>query len=45
MQKNVPHPSEATKVDLDRAVQELIALANQNGGQDNISVILAAAQE
>lgn len=45
MQKNIPRPSEAKKADLDRAVQELIDLANDNGGQDNISVILAAAQE
>lgn len=45
MQKNVPRPSEATAEHLDRAVQELITTANQNGGQDNISVIVTMAQE
>jgi serine/threonine protein phosphatase PrpC len=45
VQKNVPFPSTASKADLEKAVQELIAQANENGGQDNISVILSVAQE
>ncbi len=45
VQKNIPQPAKARKEDLERAVQELIAQANENGGQDNISVILSVAQE
>jgi serine/threonine protein phosphatase PrpC len=45
VQKNVPQPNKATVQDLQRAVKELIAQANANGGQDNISVILSVAQE
>lgn len=45
VQKNIARPAAATVDDLNRAVQELIAQANENGGQDNISVILAMAQE
>lgn len=45
VQKNIPHPSEATAATLERTVKELIAQANANGGQDNISAILAMAQE
>lgn len=45
VQKNIPYPADATAAELNRAVQELIAQANENGGQDNISVILAMAQE
>jgi protein phosphatase len=45
VQKNVPQPHKATTEDLQRAVKELIAQANANGGQDNISVILSVAQE
>lgn len=45
VQKNIPHPAKATAADLQRAVQDLIHQANENGGQDNISVILSMAQE
>ncbi len=45
VQKNIPQPARATTADLERTVKELIAQANANGGQDNISVILAMAQE
>jgi PPM family protein phosphatase len=41
IRKNVPKPSIATQEQLDAAVAELIAQANANGGQDNISVIIA----
>lgn len=42
--KNVPEPENATAIDLDKTIQELIARANQYGGNDNISAILALAQ-
>jgi PPM family protein phosphatase len=45
VQKNIPNPAEATRSDLARTVQELINQANENGGQDNISVIISLAQE
>ena len=45
VQKNVPHPAKATQSDLERTVRELIHQANENGGQDNISVIISVAQE
>lgn len=44
IQKHIPDPSHTTKPDLEKAVAELIRQANENGGQDNISVILAVAQ-
>ena len=37
----IPSPSEATQMQFDLAVTNLIRQANLNGGQDNISVILA----
>ena len=40
----VGNPAHCTKEDVDKAVTELINQANQNGGQDNISVIIAVAQ-
>lgn len=40
----IPNPAEATKGQLEDAVHELIRQANENGGQDNISVILAVAK-
>jgi serine/threonine protein phosphatase PrpC len=45
LQKSIPRPAEAGPADLERAVQALIKQANDNGGQDNISAILALAQE
>ena len=42
--KHIPDPSNATQSNLDKAVLELIAQANENGGQDNITAILVAAQ-
>lgn len=45
VQKNIPTPAKATTQHLELAVKELIAQANANGGQDNISVILSVAQE
>ncbi|MCB9092289.1 MAG: Stp1/IreP family PP2C-type Ser/Thr phosphatase [Halobacteriovoraceae bacterium] len=42
--RNIPSPSLATPQDLDKTVQELIDAANEYGGNDNISVILAVAQ-
>src|SRR5690606_27693808 len=44
IQKNIPSPGSCTEADVDRTVKELIQQANDNGGQDNISVILAVAQ-
>jgi serine/threonine protein phosphatase PrpC len=40
----IPDPAKATQDDLDKLVDALIAQANKNGGQDNISVIIVAAQ-
>lgn len=42
--KHIPEPALATQAALDSTVAELIAQANANGGQDNISVILALAK-
>jgi serine/threonine protein phosphatase PrpC len=42
--KHIPDPSQCTKEDVEAAVKDLIHQANENGGQDNISVILAVAQ-
>lgn len=44
VKKTMGDPSQCTKDDVDRAVKELIDQANENGGQDNISVIIAVAQ-
>lgn len=44
VQRNIPDPSRCQLDDLDRTVKELIQQANDNGGQDNISVIMAVAQ-
>jgi len=37
-------PAHCTKEDVDKAVKQLIDQANENGGQDNISVIITVAQ-
>lgn len=42
--KHIPSASEATQDQLDATVHELIDQANANGGQDNISVIIALAK-
>ena len=42
--KHIKDPSTATQEMLDQTVQELIDQANANGGQDNISVIIALAK-
>lgn len=42
--KHISSPVNATQSSLDDAAKELIAQANTNGGQDNISVILTIAQ-
>jgi len=44
VQKYIPHPATAQQKDLDLLVQSLIDLANENGGQDNISVIAILAK-
>ncbi len=44
VKQNIPNPAEATKGQLQDAVHDLIRQANENGGQDNISVILAVAK-
>ena len=40
----IPDPGKATQEQVDLTVKFLIQLANKNGGQDNISVILVVAQ-
>lgn len=42
--RNIPDPARCTLADVQKTVKELIQQANDNGGQDNISVILAVAQ-
>ena len=42
--KRIPAPAQATQEELDQAVKDLIEQANLNGGQDNISVVLALAK-
>lgn len=42
--KYIPDPSVATQEVADTVVQTLIAQANENGGQDNITAILVIAQ-
>lgn len=44
IQKNIVDPGTCIIEDLQAAVKELIQQANDNGGQDNISAILAVAQ-
>ena len=44
IQKNITDPATCIMADVEAAVKELIQQANDNGGQDNISVILAVAQ-
>lgn len=44
VKQNIPNPAEVTKGQLEDAVHELIKQANDNGGQDNISVIIAVAK-
>ena len=44
VQRNISDPSRCQQADVERTVKELIQQANDNGGQDNISVILAVAQ-
>lgn len=40
----ISNPAQCTKEDVDKTVQILIDQANNNGGQDNISVVIAVAQ-
>jgi len=42
--KYIPNAAEATQDSLDQTVQELITNANANGGNDNISVVMAIAK-
>ena len=42
--KHIPDPVVATQADADKVIQALIDLANDNGGQDNITAILVIAQ-
>lgn len=44
IQKNIPDPAQCSKETIEAAVKELIHQANENGGQDNISVIIAVAK-
>lgn len=44
VEKNISDPSRCQLSDVERTVKDLIQQANDNGGQDNISVILAVAQ-
>jgi serine/threonine protein phosphatase PrpC len=44
VQRNIPDPSRCQLTDVQKTVDDLIQQANENGGQDNISVILAVAQ-
>lgn len=42
--KLIPDPSVATQAIADKVIKNLIDLANENGGQDNITAILVIAQ-
>lgn len=42
--QQIPDPSIATQADADKVIKTLIDLANENGGQDNITAILVIAQ-
>lgn len=44
IKKYIPDPGAAEQKDLDDLVQYLVDLANSNGGQDNISVIIILAK-
>lgn len=44
VRKFIPNASKANQADLDATVAELINQANANGGQDNISVVMAIAK-
>lgn len=44
VQRNISDPSRCQLADVEKTVKELIQQANDNGGQDNISVIVAVAQ-
>lgn len=44
VERNIADPATCTMADVQNTVKELIQQANDNGGQDNISVILAVAQ-
>lgn len=44
LNQEISDPSNANQDQLDKAVKELIDLANHNGGQDNISVVIALAK-
>jgi PPM family protein phosphatase len=44
IERSIPDPALCTQAQVDRTVSDLIQQANENGGQDNISVILAVAQ-
>lgn len=44
VRRNISDPSRCQLSELEKTVKELIQQANDNGGQDNISVILAIAQ-
>ncbi|MEC7275736.1 MAG: Stp1/IreP family PP2C-type Ser/Thr phosphatase [Bdellovibrionota bacterium] len=42
--KHIPDPAKATKETLQKTCDVMIDLANKNGGQDNISIVLVVAQ-
>ena len=42
--KHIPDPALSSRENVESAVKELIHQANENGGQDNISVIVAVAK-
>ena len=44
VQTHIPDPSRCQAADVEKTVKALIQQANDNGGQDNISVIMAVAQ-
>ncbi len=44
IETGIPDPSTCTLEQVEKTVKDLIQQANDNGGQDNISVILAVAQ-
>jgi serine/threonine protein phosphatase PrpC len=44
IERCIPDPAQASQEQLERTVKELIQQANDNGGNDNISVIVALAQ-
>ncbi len=44
VQDKIPDPGSCTQQNVDNCVKALIQQANDNGGQDNISVVLAVAQ-